>query len=199
MRIEKFIYKIPSTGHMVQNWDNVDFEIILRLIKGNIHLRELSKEIKIPHSTISRRLISLRKQLVLDYNIEGKNKSYFLKKNLIAQKAIIMSENYKCIKIFSKYPQIIPICQDTLNKSKSNIIILFGSYAKETPKEDSDIDIYIETTNSKEKENIQKINDLLSIKIGKFNPEELLIKEIIKNHVIIKGAEEYYKKLKFFR
>jgi predicted nucleotidyltransferase len=185
--------------HMVQNWDNIDFEIILRLIKGEVHLRELSKEIRIPHSTLSRRIFTLRKQLVLDYKLEGKNNTYFLKKNLITQKAIIMSENYKCIKILSKYPKLIPIFQDILEKSKCDLIILFGSYAKEDSYAESDIDIYIETTNTKEKETIQKINDSLSIKMGEFNTEDLLVKEIIKNHVIIKGAENYYEQIKFFR
>ena len=88
---------------------------------------------------------------------------------------------------------------DITKKSKNNLIILFGSYAKGIPKEDSDIDIYIETNDSKIKEDIEKINDLISVKTGKFNPEDLLIKEIIKNHVIINKAEEYYEKIKFFR
>jgi len=185
--------------HMVQKWDNTDFEIILRLIKGELHLRELSKEIKVPHSTLSRRLFFLRKQLVLDYKQEGKNKKYFLKKNLIAEKTAIIAENYKCIKTLIKYPNLMPIFLDITKKSKNNLIILFGSYAKGIPKEDSDIDIYIETNDSKIKEDIEKINDLISVKTGKFNPEDLLIKEIIKNHVIINKAEEYYEKIKFFR
>ncbi len=186
-------------GHMVHNWDNVDFEIILRLIKGEIHLRELSKEIKVPHSTLSRRLQELRKHSIIDYKLEGKNKTYFLKKNFATQKAAIMAENYKCVKMLHKYPILNPIFQDVLEKNKSSMILLFGSYAKGNPKDNSDIDIYLETTNPKEKETLQKINDLLSIKIGKLNPDDLLIKEIIKNHVIIKGAEEYYEKIKFFR
>ena len=69
---------------------------------------------------------------------------------------------------------------------------------KEFLKKDSDIDIYIETTSQKIKEDVQKIYDLISVKIGKFNPDDLLIKEIIKNHVIIKGGEEYYEKIRFF-
>ena len=81
------------------------------------------------------------------------------------------------------------IFEDILEKS--NLIILFGSYAKGIPKENSDIDLYMET-----KEKIR--NDLFNIKTGKFNCNDLLIKEIIKNHVIIKGTELYYEKLKFF-
>lgn len=184
---------------MVHKWDNVDFEIILRLIKGEVHLRELAKEIKVPHSTLSRRLHSLRKQFVLDYKVEGKNKQYFLKKNIISQKAVFIAENYKCIKTVNRYHVLMPIFQDIIEKSKCNLIMLFGSYAKGIPRDDSDIDVYIATENTKVREDIQKINDRISVKIGRFNQTDLLIKEIIKNHVIIKGVEEYYEKIRFFK
>ena len=78
------------------------------------------------------------------------------------------------------------------------MILLFGSYARGNEKKDSDIDVYIETSSPKIKEDVRKIYDLISVKIGKFNREDLLIKEIIKNHIIIKGGEEYYEKIKFF-
>ena len=76
--------------------------------------------------------------------------------------------------------------------------ILFGSYAKGIAKKDSDIDIYIETENRKIKEELSIIDSKLSIKIGKFDTSSLLIREIVKNHVILKGIEEYYAKNKIF-
>jgi len=118
---------------------------------------------------------------------------------------ILNAENYKLSKIINKHPELEPIFQDVIKKSKSSLILLFGSYAKNTEKKDSDIDIYIKTTNPKIAKEVQKIYNLLSdlisiisIKTGNFNSDDLLIKEIIKNHVIIKGGEEYYKKIKFF-
>ena len=186
-------------AHMVHKWDNIDFEIILRLVGGEAHLRQISKEIKVPHSTLSRRLASLRKEQVIDFRLEGKNNKYFIKKSLIAKKAAIMAEGYKFIKTLTRYHFLSPIFQDIAEKSKDELIILFGSYAKGIPREDSDIDIYIETKDEKIKEEVKKINDLINVKTGRFDTEDLLIKEIIKNHVIIRGAEEYYEKIKFFR
>jgi predicted nucleotidyltransferase len=183
---------------MVHNWNNVDFEIILRLIKGELHLRRLSDEIKIPHSTISRRIKDLRNQSILDYNLEGKNNNYFLKKNTITKNAVFMSENYKSINLLNKYPILLPLFQDVIKESNCEIIILFGSYAKGDINKNSDIDVFLETTDLNEKRKIEKINDLISVKIGKLNSNDLLIKEIIKNHVIIKGVEKYYEKIKFF-
>ena len=78
------------------------------------------------------------------------------------------------------------------------MIILFGSYAKGTPKKDSDIDIYLETNDNNVKTRVKETNSKLSIKIGKYNKSSLLIKEIEKNKVIIKGMEVYYEKNNFF-
>lgn len=76
--------------------------------------------------------------------------------------------------------------------------VFFGSYAKGLAKKDSDIDIYVETTDKKIKQDLELLDSRLSVKIGKYNRENLLIKEIEKNHVIIKGVEEYYEKTQFF-
>jgi len=78
------------------------------------------------------------------------------------------------------------------------LAILFGSYSKGLAKQDSDTDIYIETDNKKIKKELESIDSRLSIKIGEFSADNLLIKEIIKNHVIIKGVEDYYEKTKLF-
>ena len=79
------------------------------------------------------------------------------------------------------------------------MIILFGSYAKFISKDDSDIDIYIDATDNKLKDKLRNIYDELSIQIREFNKEDLLIKEIIKNHVIIQGGEAFYEKCGFFK
>ena len=79
------------------------------------------------------------------------------------------------------------------------MIILFGSYAKGNEKPDSDIDTYLETTDNKIKDKIKELNSKLSIKIGKFDLDSLLIKEIIKNHIILRGVEEYCERNNFFK
>ena len=60
------------------------------------------------------------------------------------------------------------------------------------------MDIYIDTKNSRLKDDIELIDSKISVKIGDYNKDSLLIKEIEKNHVIIKGVEIYYEKNKFF-
>ncbi len=183
---------------MTQIKINYNYEVLLLLLKKEMHGRELDKELKTSLTRVQSILNELRSINILDYKTEGKNHVYFIKKSLVSKSFILNAENYKLAKILLKHQELEPIFQDIIQKSKCSLIILFGSYAKGNPRQDSDIDIYIETTNPKIKEEVQKIYDLINVKIGKFNPEDLLIKEIIKNHAIIKGGEEYYEKIKFF-
>lgn len=182
---------------MTQIKVNYTYELLLLLLKRERHQRELSKELKTSLTRVQSILAELRKINVLDYREEGKNHTYFIKKNLVSKSLVLNAENYKLAKLLRKYLGLEQILRKIIEKCPDKLVILFGSYAQFTPKGDSDIDIYIETTETKIKEDTQKINDKISIKIGKFNPEDLLIKEIIKNHVIIKGGEEYYEKIKF--
>src|SRR3989344_4713423 len=91
------------------------------------------------------------------------------------------------------------IFEDIKKNFPKGMIILFGSYAKGTPKKDSDIDIYLETNDNNIKAKVKEINSRLSIKIGKFDTKSLLIKEIIKNHIIIRGLEDFYERVEFFK
>ncbi len=183
---------------MTQIKINYSYEVLLSLLKKEMHGRELAKELKTSLTRVQSILTELRNINVLDYKVEGKNHVYFIKKNLISKSFILNAENYKLSKLLIKHLELEPIFNDIIKKSGCSLIILFGSYAKGIPKKSSDIDVYIETTSRKIKQNVEKIYYLISVKIGAFNPDDLLVKEIIKNHVIIKGGEEYYEKIKFF-
>ena len=178
---------------------NYPLEVLLLLLKKESHGRELSKELKTSLSRIQSILGCLRDYNVLDYKVEGKNHIYFIKKNLVAKAFVLNAENYKLAKLLRKYSVLEPLFKEIAEKQPENMILLFGSYAKFIPKEDSDIDIYINTADKKIKENLGRINDSLSIKIREFDKEDLLIKEIIKNHVIVHGGEAFYEKLGFFK
>lgn len=182
---------------MTQIKVNYKYETLLLLLKKEMHQRELSKELKTSLTRVQSILKDLRDINAVDYKESGKNHIYFIKKNIISKSLILNAENYKLMRLLRKYPYLESIFREIIKIYPKEIIILFGSYAKGREKKDSDIDIYINTTNHKIKEEIQKIYDALSIKIGKFNPEDLLIKEIIKNHIIIKGGEKFYENIKF--
>jgi len=170
-------------------------EILAHLFNSEAHIRGMEKAIKIPHATLIRKLSKMERQNIVDYKIVGKNKQYFIKRSLKSRKMLEMMENYKLIRFLEKYPHLEPLFEDIIKKCSSKLIILFGSYAKGIPKQESDIDIYIETEDQNIKKKAEEINSKLSIKIGKFNKDSLLIKEIIKNHIMLAGAERFYEQI----
>src|SRR3989344_988932 len=184
---------------MVQNKNNLELEIILVLLRNKTHLREIARILNEPHSTILRKINGLLKDNVLDYKKEGKNKVFFIKDNLKAKNYIYSAEIYKLNKLLKKYPELSVIFDDIKRKFSKGMVILFGSYAKGIQKQDSDIDIYLETNNDELKNKVKEINSKLSIKIGKFDAKSLLIREIIKNHIIIRGLEDFYERVDFFK
>jgi len=179
---------------MVQKRNNIKLDIIGLLITKENHVRGIAKKLNKSHSTVSRKLNRLKKENVIDYKKEGKNKTFFLKKNLIAKSYVFEAELNKLIKLLKKYPELSIIFEEIIKKTDEKLIILFGSYAKGIAKKSSDIDIYIETKDKNNKKIVEEINSKIKVKIGPFDVKSFLIKEIIKDHIIIKGIEEFYGK-----
>lgn len=164
------------------------------LKKESSHIREISRETQLNHMSVKRAIDNLSNQNILDFRMEGKNKKYFLKNNFESRNLKMIYEIYKRIEVVKKYPLLRTIFEKINENKRINLAILFGSYAKNRAHSESDIDIYIVTENLKLKEEIERINSRINVKIGKFNEKDFLIKEIIENHIIIKGVEEYYGK-----
>lgn len=193
---------------MVQKRDDLKFEIILLLLKEKRgYVRGIAKALGQSHTTILRKLNSLEKEKVLSHKRENNKKNFFIKNDLQAKNYILNAERYKLNKLLKKYPElntILPIISNwviidnNMNETNEKMIILFGSYAEFKAKKDSNIDIYVETRNKKIKEEIESINPKINVKIGDFNISSLLIREIIKNHIILRGEEEFYEKIDFF-
>jgi len=174
-----------------------NYEIILNLLKGDNHLRQIANDLNANHMTIKRALDFLVNENVLDVKKQGKNHIFSIKRTLEAQNYVFRAEIYRLNKFIEKHPELKRDIVD-LKKIPADQVILFGSYVKDREKSKSDIDVYIETQSSKIKRGASKINNKFSIKIGKYDKKNLLIKEIEKNHIIVKGFEEFYEKNKFF-
>ena len=192
----RYLNIITNMLHMEQK--NYTYEIIKELLEGPLHVRGMAKKINTNHMMISRKVRKLLNENVLDYTLEGRNKAYFIKKTIEAKNHVFITEFYKLNQTLKKYPELRNIIKSIQNNGKIKLAVLFGSYAKHTAKRDSDIDIFIETTDKKLKRELELIDSKLGIKIGRYNRRNLLIREIEKNHVILKGVELYYEKNQFF-
>jgi len=179
---------------MVQKRNNLEMDIIELLLKADNHVRGIAKKLNESHSTILRKLDNLKKENVIDSRKEGKNKIFYLKKNLVSRTYILQAELHKLTKLLRQNPELSIIFEEVLKKSDEKLVVLFGSYAKGLAKKDSDIDIYIETKSRNVKKTIEEIHSKINVKIGTFDTKSPLIKEIIKDHVIIRGIEVFYGK-----
>ena len=181
---------------MSQN--NYNIKIIEALLKSENHVRGLAKSLNTNQTTIARKAQDLYKNNIIDFKQEGKNKVFFLKKTLEAKQYACFVETHKLLETLKKYPQLRRIIEQIKKNEKISLAILFGSYARNIATKNSDVDIYIDTKDNKLKDEVEVIDSKINVKIGMYNRDSLLIKEIAKNHVIIKGAELYYEKNRFF-
>ena len=88
----------------------------------------------------------------------------------------------------------LAIIENIQKDKRIGMAVLYGSYAKGIANHSSDIDIYIETKSRNVKKTIEEIHSKINVKIGTFDTKSPLIKEIIKDHVIIRGIEVFYDK-----
>lgn len=184
--------------HMEQK-DYINEIINFLLEKRNGHVRGIAKALHTNHMIIQRRIKELSKMNIVDFTQEGKNKVYSLKNTIEAKNHAYMAENYKLLRILAKHPELRRIIEKIQIDNRIKLALLFGSYVKGTIKKGSDIDIFIETSDKNIKKELSMLDSRLSIKIGQYIKESPLIKEIKKNHVIIKGIEKYYEKDDFFK
>ncbi len=180
---------------MVQKRNSLELDIVGLLLKSDNYVRGIAKELDEPHSTILRKLNNLKKENIVDSRKEGKNKIFFLKKNLLSKTYILQAELHKLTNLLRRKPELNIIFEDILKKTDEKLIILFGSYAKGLEKKDSDIDIYVGTKSRTVKKTVEDIYSKINVKIGSFDKKSPLIKEIIKDHIIIRGIEVFYEQI----
>ncbi len=173
--------------------------IILLLIKGPTHARSVAKSLGINHMTAMRALRSLVDENVLDYTVMGRNKVYALKTTLEARNAVLMAEINKLDLLVEKHPFLRRIITKILDDERVGLAVLFGSFAKGTVNKNSDIDLYVQTQDPNLKKDLEGLSSKLSVKIGNYDPNTILIKEIQKDHVIIKGVEMFYGRSGLFK
>ncbi|MBU0471752.1 MAG: nucleotidyltransferase domain-containing protein, partial [Nanoarchaeota archaeon] len=178
---------------------------------AQFHTREIAKLINKSHVTLLPHLKELEKDKILNVKTVGKNKVYSLNlKNIITKNYLNLFETVETTTFLEQVFLIKQIAKKIFILNLSGTIILFGSYAKKTFKDDSDIDFfYIGQITDREIQEIKKIGKTygktINVKKSELNNFEIglrkndpLIKEIIKNHVIIQNQELFINTLWIF-
>ncbi len=131
-----------------QKWEKV-LELFFEYPDKNFTIREISKKTKVPTSTIQRYLKELRNKGFIDENNRA-----------------IISSYYKFKKTFFMIDKMYTIgLIDFLNQEfNPSVMIVFGSVRKGEYDEESDIDIFLETS-IKKNLNLKKYENLLKHKV----------------------------------
>ena len=148
---------------------------ILKLFYENknkkLHLREISRQIKLNESSVYLHLNSLVKDKIMNFEMEGNLKKFSINKNHISQ-------------IFPMYDDLklenLPLLRKNAikeyirkNQKKPIFLVVFGSTAKENYKDDSDIDILeVYSAKTDNKDIIKDIEKLTNMKIHNFQMNE---------------------------
>ena len=107
------------------------------------HTREMAKLTKKSHVTLLPHLRALEKDKILIAKTIGKNKVYALNlDNILAKNYLIISELVESILFQEQVFLIKKITREISKLNLSGTLLLFGSYAKKSFKEDSDIDLF---------------------------------------------------------
>lgn len=156
---------------------------------------DISKRSSMNRRTISRILSNMVDINLLRYEIDGKNKKYYLDlKNFRVELLILMIEQFKSLNFSYKYAKIGILLEDIISLRE---IVLFGSYSSGNATSMSDIDILIIGKESVKIRNLvrkgsKQINIHFS-SIAEFrallNKKNTLAMEIVKNHIVFGGIE----------
>ncbi len=174
---------------MFQKQNNLDLDVVLELIKGESHLRALSKTLSAPPATVKRSVERLLRDNAADARRVGRNRVFSLKRTIEAREYALAAEHYKALKCIRAYPHLAEVMERAL-AACGGMVVLFGSHASLSAKRGSDVDVYCE-----------RIKGGLrgaSVKQGPFDTKSPLIREIMGNHAIFRGAEEFYGRSGFF-
>jgi len=191
----KFKYHNTHVSKMLLNkTEKAIFEKFSKDYSCQIYGRDIAKKFGLNQKTVSNTLNNLEKKDILKFKTEGKNKYYFLNKNNPhIREFITIIELFKKVSFIDKQKHLKKLFEYLDNRT-NGILVVFGSYAKEKEKEKSDLDLFV----LGKIENIRDLEESFNVELNivksekkKFNLKEPFIREIMENHIILKGAEDF--------
>lgn len=162
------------------------------------YIREVNTLLNISPRTAQLILEDLEDKGVLESKTRGKIKTFKLNPCHFTEKYLVLVEQYKAIAFLEKRLLIKEIIEKITPHIKG-IGIIFGSYVKGLEKESSDLDIFI--AGNYNQEEVKRVSKNFGIDISiKQYPiktfeknliKDILLKEILKNHVVFVNGEQF--------
>jgi len=166
------------------------------------YVREVERLLKISPRTSQLILEDLEDKGIIESKTKGKIKTFKLNPSEFTKKYLVFVEQYKAIAFLEKKLLIKEIIEK-ITPHINGIGVIFGSYVKELEKEGSDLDIFI--AGNYNNDEIKKVSKNLGIEISvkcyplktfeKSLTRDILIKEVLKNHIVFLNAEQFIQKV----
>ncbi len=161
-----------------------------------LHVRQIARMVKINRQTASETLSSMERARILDSEISGRQKLYFINGNNVKAKIHLQNaENLTKSELCERNPFFLRLVEFI---DASSVAVLFGSYAKGIEKKDSDIDLLVITDNKEQDFGIFEKEMGKTVQAFRMNRKEFLerffrkdhlVVEAVKDHVCLKNAE----------
>ncbi|MFH1376425.1 MAG: hypothetical protein ABIH25_02205 [Candidatus Woesearchaeota archaeon] len=162
------------------------------------YVREVEKLLKISPRTSQLILEDLEDKGIIESKIRGKIKTFKLNPSEFTKRYLVFVEQYKTIAFLEKRLLIKEIIEKITPHIKG-IGIIFGSYVKRLEKDGSDLDVFV--AGDYNKDEIKKVSKNLGIEISvkcypiktfeKNLTKDILLKEVLKNHVVFVNVEQF--------
>jgi uncharacterized protein len=190
---------------MITKVNDMDLKVLQLFTRGynkGYYIREVEKLLNVSSKTALITLDKLEKIGILKSEVKGKIKVYTIIKSILSREFFLLTEQYKKI-IFLQNNHLIKEIIEKSDKFLEGIVIIFGSYAKGTQRNDSDLDLFI--VGKFDEKKIKEIGEKYGINIDiksystkifeKEINKDILLKEIVKNHVLIKDSERFVRRV----
>lgn len=178
------------------------FDIILSAFTGDygakLHVRHVARMVNMNRQTVSAELKRLEDERVLNSEVMGRNKLYFINGgNPKARIFMESAENRRRLEIIEKFSFMSRLAD---NVDSQCIAIMFGSYAKGGARKNSDVDVIIiggkrkSDFGSFEKETGKTVHafEMGEKKfIERLSEKDHLVTEAEKNHICLKNTERF--------
>jgi predicted nucleotidyltransferase len=166
------------------------------------YIREICTYLPISHGTAQTILVRFEQKRVLASSQRGKTRLFRLKSGEISIQYLVLAEIYKKIRFMEEKPYISEIMNKVSSFSEGTVL-LFGSYAKGTDTEGSDIDIFVAgTVNERE---VSKIGRMYDVEVNTVAypgtafavpyRSDPLVLEVKKNHIVWKNTESFVREV----
>lgn len=162
-----------------------------------ITMHELSKSAKIPYATLHRTILQMPQ---IKFQRIGHAKTVQINENTPSLSSYISVSSEEERREFLKQNPVMASIAEGL----TDTTLLFGSYAKSTQKESSDIDLLIINNQGKKTSSFSKYETLFKKKINPIfitwnelkamlkEQEENVGKQALRHHIILKNPEKFW-------